>query len=82
MITLNNFRGTKIFLVSVATEADPDNWIPVVRDRLENVAGIYCEEQPGKRTFEFAATRARYAKFEALSYYGDYHAALQFFDIY
>ncbi len=74
------FRGTKVFLVSVSTEAEPDNWIPVVKGKLAAVNGIPCEKQPGKKTFTFAATKARYARFEVLSYYGP-GAVLQYFDM-
>ncbi len=65
----------------MATESDPDDWIPVTRGRLADIRGISCEEQPGKKTFTFQAVQARYARFEVLSYYGS-GAVLQFFDIY
>ncbi len=80
MYFYTNFRGTKEFLVSVATESDPDTWIPVTRGKLADIRGVPCTEQPGKRTFHFVATQARYARFEVLAYYGK-GAVLQYFDM-
>ncbi len=66
--------------MSVSTESEPDNWITVVKGRLDNVSGVPCDKQPGKKTFTFAAMQARYARFEVLSFYGR-GAVLQYFDI-
>ncbi len=66
--------------MSVSTEADPDNWIPVSRGKLTDVRGHRCEDQVGKKTFEFDARQARFARFEVISYYGR-GAVLEFFDM-
>ncbi len=64
----------------MATESEPDNWIPVVKGELADIRGVACNEQPGKKTFAFAPTQARYARFEVLSFYG-FGAVLQYFDM-
>ncbi len=66
--------------MSVATESEPDTWISVIRGNLNDLRGIPCDEQPGKKMFAFLATEARYARFEAISFYGS-GAALQYFDM-
>ncbi len=69
-----------MFLVSVATESEPVNWVPVMWGKLADVRGVACDKQPGKKTFVFAATEVRYARFEVISFYG-LGAVLQYFDM-
>ncbi len=69
-----------MFLVSVATESEPENWVPVIRGKLADVRGVACDKQPGKKTFVFVATQARYARFEVINFYG-HGAVLQYFDM-
>ncbi len=64
----------------MATENEPDKWIEVAKGKLKDVRGLFCRDQPGKKTFEFETRYARYAKFEAVSFFGK-GAVLQYFDM-